>query len=235
MTSPVGAPPGKPAYPEDNDKTIRDWAGLPLIGDQNAIDTLNLIKNQLFGDADKVWALGKTWSAYTTLGSEIYTIQEATNNLASDWTGDAKTQFDTFNGNVLTVLGKDQGVMTQMGVALATCAGQVYTTYANAINDMKDCANALVKAAAGAGLSWIPVVGEVLDVAVVDELWNALNSFVTGVETLISQSIAQYGQYKQSAMSFIGQADLFSAIAAPGSKMGSSEFWTPTSPIPGKG
>ena len=233
MTNPGGgSPPSKPAYPDDHDKTIRQYAGLPMIGDQDAINMLNTIKNELFGNADKVYTLGKTWENYLALGTQAYNIQAATNNLSSDWSGDAKTQFDTFNSGVLSTLNKDDAVIKAIGNTLSACASQVYTTYANAIKEMADCVNSLAKAGLAVGFSWVPWVGEALDAGAVAYLWNALDAFVKGVEGLIADSITQIGQLKVNGTNFVGQAELFAAIAAPGDKMGITDDWTPSGGYP---
>lgn len=73
-------PPAEPIYPQDNGNTVRQWAN--YLNYQSAIDTLNEIKNDLFGNADQVDSLAYGWAQNQVMNNDQTNIQAATNNLA---------------------------------------------------------------------------------------------------------------------------------------------------------
>lgn len=218
-------PRQKAQYSEANDQIIRQWASYPLIGDQDAIKALDTIKNAVFGNADKVDALAYSWSQCQVMNDTYSSIQQANNSLSGNWQGPAKQQYDTFASGVQGVAKGNQSAMGGIGNTLGNCVAQVYQTYGNCIGAMASCAGTLTKIAVEAGLSFIPVVGEILDADAIRQLIGVLGDFVSSVDSLIGQSVAQIGSYKQNGVLFQTSASAFLAPAAPGQRIGDPHSW----------
>lgn len=218
-------PRRKVQYPQDNDQLIRQWASYPLIGDQEAIKTLDTIRNLVFGNADEVDKLAYFWSQCQVMNDTYTSIQQANNSLSGNWQGPAKQQYDTFASGVQGVAKGNQSAMGSMGNTLGNCVAQVYQTYGNCISAMASCAGTITKITVEAGLSFIPVVGQILDADAIHSLIDVLGNFVSSVDSLIGQSVAQIGSYKQNGVLFQTASSAFLAPAAPGQRIGDPGSW----------
>lgn len=216
-------PPTKPHYPKDSDATVRQWAS--YLNYQSAIDTLDEIKDELFGNADQVDSLAYQWAQNQVMNNDQTNIQTATNNLAGNWQGPAYEQYTTFTSAVTSTLGQNQQAMGSIGNTLGNCVSIVYQTYASAINFIGSCAGALAPLAVEA--PWLAVPGvDIVDAGVMyQQASNALGQFVTNVSTLIGGAVTQIGQYKQDGVMFASASNSYKAPAAPGQLMGDPAKW----------
>ena len=217
-------------YPVDNDKVVRHWAQMPFIGDDDAVSTLNRIRDELFGNADLVYALAEQWVSSTVMATGKQIITTATTNLAGYWQGPAAESFNTWvglnGGGVLSVFESNGAAMNDIGTTLGNCAAEVYNTYGNAINAIGQCAGALAGIVSDLALTPLPIIGEIADVDAIDSMSNALDTFVSAVAGFVADATKQIGTYKTQGVTLTGVANnSFTAVPPPGTLLGDPGKW----------
>lgn len=222
-------------YPADNDKLVRHWAQMPFIGNDDAVSTLNRIRDEWFGNADLVHALAEQWASDPVMSSGKQTITIATTNLAGYWQGPAAESFNTWVGlngaGVLSVFESNGAAMTDIGTTLGNCAAEVYNTYGSAISAIGQCAGALSGIVTDLALTPLPVIGEIADIDAVDSISNALDTFVNAVAGFIADAVKQIGAYKAQGVTLTAAANNgFTAVPPPGTLLGEPDKWSMESP-----
>ena len=217
-------------YPVDNDKLVRHWAQMPFIGNDDAVSTLNQIRDEMFGNADLVYALAEQWVSNTVMSSGKQSITTATTNLAGYWQGPAADSFNTWVGlngvGVLSVFESNGGAMTDIGTTLGNCAAEVYNTYGNAINAIGQCAGALTGIVTDLVLTPVPIIGEIADADAIDKISSALDTFVSAVAGFVADAVQQIGIYKEQGLMLTGAANNgFTAVPSPGTLLGDPGKW----------
>ncbi|MGW4527570.1 hypothetical protein [Amycolatopsis sp. NPDC004378] len=217
-------------YPVDNDKLVRNWAQMWFIGNDDAVSTLDRIRDEMFGNADQVYALAEQWVANPVMSADKQSITTATVNLAGYWQGPAAESFNTWvgsnGGGVLSVFESNGSAMTDIGTTLGNCAAAVYETYGNAINAIGQCAGALAGIATDLMLTPVPIIGEIADADAVDKVSSALDTFVTAVAGFVADAVKQIGVYKAQGVTVTAAANNgFTAVPPPGTLLGDPDKW----------
>lgn len=225
MASPV--PLAKAPYPEDADHKIRTAAGL-VFYDAPA-QTLDLIKTQLFGSADRAESKAQGWATSTVMSDSRTEIQTAKDNLSAYWEGGAFNSFNSYASSVVGILDGDQSTMGNVSSVLGNCIATVYQTYASAISFIGKCLADLFSAGAWVAValatSEIPVVDVLTGAAALNKLIDVLTSFVKNVTDLLSSATGQIGQYRAQGLSFQRYGSEFKVPEQPGGSMGDVGGW----------
>ncbi|GAA0651346.1 hypothetical protein GCM10010174_88870 [Kutzneria viridogrisea] len=215
-------------YPQDADNVIRPIARLAF--KTEVISLLDLIRDQLFGDADKVAAMAHQWAQNTAISDTRTELQTVKDVLGSYWQGAAYTQFNSYTTNIITTLDANQTVMANFATTLGNCAQVVQATYASAIKFIGQCAGALINLGGLTASLFIPGVDLITTPVLVVKAMDKLEDFVKNVTTLIADAYNQIGTYRSSGISFAANATAFKvpeAIAgsATGSVIGNARDW----------
>lgn len=217
-------------YPVENDKLIRKWAQDWRIDNDDAVSTLNRIRDELFGSADQVHALAEQWATNTVMSSGKQSITTATTNLAGYWQGPAAESFNVWvgsnGGGVLSVFESNSAAMTDVGTTLGNCAAEVYNTYGNAIDAIGQCAGALAGLVTDLAFAAVPGLDLIAGIDVVDKVSDALDTFVTAVGGFIAEAVKQIGAYKAQGVTVTAAANNgFTAVPPPGTLLGVPDKW----------
>jgi uncharacterized protein YukE len=215
----------KPPYPEENDRTIREFADLPVIGHEGAIEKLNTIKNDLFGHAEKVLTLANSWATSTILSNSVTNLSAATDSLTPFWKGRAGEAFTNFSRTMIVATREDQASMQAMGKTLANCANQVYASYGKAIEVIGTYAGKVSSLLTKLGLSAIPGAGVILLPSAINDAVGLLDTFVSEVAGLISHGVTQIGQYKENGVGFNAAVNQFRGFEAPNDVVYNPQEW----------
>lgn len=202
---------GKPPYPQDADEKIRRAAKIVFY--DAPIQTLDMIKTQLFGSSEKAEQIANDWGQNTVMNDSKTEINTAKDNLAAYWEGPAYNAFNSYAGNAVGVMDKDLATMGTIATTLGQSVATVYQTYASAITFIGNCAADLGKAGIyvllAAGTIEIPILGEIDAALAAKQVLDALQSFVKNVTALISSATTQIGQYKSQGISFANLGQQF--------------------------
>ncbi len=220
--NPIPSVPSIP-YPEDADRKIREAAN--KYNHPDVIQTLDKMKNELFGNAERVNALAQAWASNPSVGDSQLAIQTATENLAGYWSGPAFSQFSAYSTDVTGALGSDQSAMASMGTALGGCVSIVYNTYAAVIRLIGNTAADIVNAGVSIGVSLIPGIGEFELSNAIQAITDLLTNFVRNCTELLSSAVEQFGQYKDAAVGFRASAAGFKQLTPLPDQIGNPGSW----------
>lgn len=228
MSGPLNADLARVPYPERADQEIRKAASF-VPWDLGVVRTLDMIKNELFGDAEKAEQLARQWAQCTVMANSREEIQNAKTNLAGLWEGPAYQQFDQYAGSVVLTLNNDHAAVTEVGKTLGDIVQVVYDTYADAIRFVGNCA-ADLGGLGGYGLlavstAAVPGVDIVTAGVFLTKLIDTLSGFVKNVDDLVSASVSKVGNYKSSATSLQASANSFQMPSRPGGEVAHSASW----------
>jgi hypothetical protein len=227
MAAPVTSLPAKAPYPEDADRKIR--AAARLVFYDAPVQTLDLIKTQLFGSADRAEWKAQDWATSTVMSASRKEIQGAKDNLAAYWEGGAFNAFNSYASSVVGILDGNQSTMGNMSSVLGNCIVTVYQTYASAISLIGKCFADLCNVGGWVAIALateeIPVVDVLTDAAALNKLIDALTSFVKNVTDLLSSATGQIGQYRAQGLSFQRYGSEFKIPESPGTAVGDVGGW----------
>ncbi|MGP4015715.1 hypothetical protein [Saccharopolyspora sp. 5N708] len=220
----------KAPYPMGADQQIRQAAAL-LPWDLGVIRTLDMIRTQLFGDAEKAQRFAQEWAQCAVMADSREEIQNAKNNLAGLWEGAAFQQFDQYSGSVVVALNTNHAAVTAIGRTVGEFVQIVYDNYAAAIKFMGDCAADLAGLMGYGGLAvltvYVPGVDLVTLGVFLTKLVDTLSAFVKNVNNLIVDAVSKVGTYKTSATSLLASANSFQVPSIPGGEVGHTSSWVP--------
>jgi uncharacterized protein YukE len=220
--------PAKAPYPEKADHEIRTAASfIPF--DLGVVKTLDMIKTELFGNAEKAEHLSSEWTQCKDMSDSREEIQNAKNNLAGRWEGAAFEQFDQYSGSVVLALNNNHTALGNIGKTVGEFVQIVFDTYAAALKFMGSCAADLGGLTGYGGLAaataLIPGVDLVSAGVFLGKLVDTLQSFVKNVNDLVTNAVSQVGQYKTSATSLQASANSFQVPSIPGGEVGHTSSW----------
>lgn len=228
MSGPLKADLAKAPYPEHADQEVRKAASF-VPWDLGVVRTLDMVKNELFGNAEKAEQLARQWAECTVMADSREDIQNAKTNLAGLWEGPAYQQFDQYTGSVVLTLNNDHATVTEVGKTLGDIVQVVYETYADAIRFVGNCAADLAGLGGygvlAASTVAVPGVDLVTAGVFLTKLIDTLSAFVKNVDELVSASVSKVGTYKSSATSLQASANSFQAPSSPGGEVAHSASW----------
>ncbi|QUQ65291.1 WXG100 family type VII secretion target [Kutzneria sp. CA-103260] len=215
-------------YPNDADQIIRMASELVFYTDP--LHLLDLIRDRLFGDADKVVEMAHRWAENTVIPQTKVGLQTTKDVLGSYWQGPAYTQFNAYVGNVIGNLDANQAVMTNIATTLGNCAQVVQSTYASAIKLIGQCAGDLLNLGVLGASLFVPGVDLITGPALLLKAMDKLDDFVKNVATLLADAGNQIASYRSSGISFAANANAFK-VPEPigdsnsGAVIGSANDW----------
>jgi hypothetical protein len=212
--------PTKAPYPEDSDKIVRENAQLYH---PEAIGTLDAIRNQLFGNSDKVYDFALAWGTNKVMSNDRTEIQAATNNLAGYWSGRACDQYNTFASAATGVMATNQQQIGYICNTLGDCVALVYDTYASGIKLVGHTAQSIASCALGAVLAPVPGVGEAAMIVIVIRL---LSDFMGNFTDLFAEAETTMGGYAKEGAYFVGYASSYAAPAGGTNVLDQTDGWT---------
>jgi hypothetical protein len=196
-----------PQYPDPADEIIRHAAG--LVNQGNPLIVLDLIRDKLLGDADKVAELGRQWAANTVMQDTRTDLQTTRDVLGSYWQGPAYAQFDKYAANLVGNLDTNQTVIGNFGATLGKCGETVMSAYSNAVKLIAQTAADLLNIGALAGTLLVPGLDLITGPALLLKVIDKLSDFVKGFANLIAESMNQIASYHSSGISFAFNANNF--------------------------
>ena len=198
-------------YPADSDAKVRRAA--ELIEYEAAIKALDMIKNELLGNAERANEIAHLWGENTTMNDAKGDLNSMKYTLASYWKGPAFNAFNAYTIDAVGIMDKDLAVMGTMATTLGSTVSTVFDTYAKAITFIGNCAAALANLGAALTIAFataeVPGVNVLTSAAVLNKVSDTLAAFVKEVVTLIAGATTQIGQYKSQGISFANQATQF--------------------------
>lgn len=222
----------KMPYPEQADQQIRVYANAvpPYISNagKQAIRMLDLIKNETFGNADKVELLANEWAQCNVMSDSAREFQDATNNLVGYWEGPASQQYIQYSGSATATMNANQAAMHGVATTLANCVKTVYDTYSLALQYIGNCAGDIVGLGGYGVLAAIPGVDIVSIPALIIKVVDTLSNFVKNVTSLVSGAVSQIGSYQSGDTSFLASGNSFRAPNEPGGELGHTNSWVVT-------
>jgi len=196
-----------PQYPDPSDEIIRHVAG--LVGQRNPLVLLDLIRDKLLGDADKVAELGRQWAACRALPETRTALQTTRDVLGSYWQGPAYTQFGRYTDNLVGDLDANQSLMNGFATTLGDCAKTVMGSYSDAVNLIGQTAADLLSLGVEAGLLLVPGVDLIAGPDVLLKVIDKLDEFVKNVVALFAKGLDDIATYMASGISFTVNANNF--------------------------
>jgi uncharacterized protein YukE len=216
-----------PHYPDQADEVIRNLA--TLVGNGSALALLDLIRDKLLGDSDKVDELAKQWAGNTVMQDTRRNLQATTDVLGSYWQGPAYQQFDKYAGNLLANLDANQSVMTSFAAVLTKCAEKVMSTYSDAVKLIWQAANDLLILGAMSGLVFVPYVDLITGPVLIVKALDKLDEFVKSVGDLVANAMNTIASYRSEAVTFVSNATNFRVPeplgAGTGAGLGNANEW----------
>lgn len=206
MTHPQVTHRPKAEWPEAQAAQVHTNA--TAVGHDDALNVWHLIRDQLFGNVDKMEDLAETWGHNKTMTASKANIDDALADLAGYWEGGGFNSYRTYSGNIANLLATNERVMNDISDVMAECIKLVYETYGDAIDLISKCAHALAEF----GLEHLfPVAGQVVKV------WRTLNDFVRAWNELFAESLRKMGQLTKGGVALKRLAADFEGLTKPGS------------------
>jgi hypothetical protein len=178
-----------------------------MVGHDEAIEVVTKIRDELFGNADKMDTLATKWGQDKTMIKSKDDIDDALERLSGYWQGGG---FDSFSRYSLKTSGKiadNESQMNGISDVMANCVGHVYNTYGMAIRLLSTCAHDLNSL----GIEHLaPVVGQLAKVL------NTLNDFVKAWYDLLADAVDYMGQLMKEKASLGKYASDFVEVKEPG-------------------
>jgi hypothetical protein len=204
-----------PPWPGDSESTVLEYIEkVKYTFDQapKALEKLNMLKNDVLGNAAKAEQYAADWSALqqTLVNEPVNDITVMRGGLDAYWTGNAKDAFSDYTIATLGTMNKNSSVFQGMANALGGCTKIVYSTYAEGVGIIGKLASDLVGTAGDKKLELIA---------------DLLQAFINTITSLISKSLDIIGQYKKEGVSFRSQADGMQAIAPPHPAVNQLDNW----------
>jgi hypothetical protein len=190
-----------------------------LIGHDKAINTVEIIRDQLFGNADKMEDLATIWGHDKTMTTSRDEIDVALENVDAYWQGGGFEAFSRYSLSTSTKFTTNESKMNDIAEVLGECVKIVYNTYSYAIELIGDCANALHELSPA---DFIPGAGQAL------KIWNALNDFVKAWNDLYAKSVREMGNLITGKLKLSQLANDFEDLRAPGDGAGDPDRWKVT-------
>ncbi|WP_329068624.1 hypothetical protein [Amycolatopsis sp. NBC_01480] len=210
-------------YPSDSDKKIREVA--EKVNHPDVIQMLDNIKNNLFGNAEKIELIAQGWASNTSMVDSRTEIQHATEKLSGYWSGPAYNQYSAYAADVTGAFDTDQSAIAAMGTTLGNCVSIVYNTYAAIVRFIGNTAADLVNAAANVLITLIPGVGELEASNALQATIDILTGFIRNCTDLLSSAVEQFGQYKGTAIGFTASAAGFKQLTPLPDQIGNPGSW----------
>ncbi|TDP97044.1 hypothetical protein [Labedaea rhizosphaerae] len=211
----------KAPWPTDNAGKVHDAA--TKHHHQGALDMLKLIRNDLFGDADRCEELAVWWGESYYMTSCRDSVNESRENLIAYWQGGAFDSYSTYAINTTATFDRNEGALNEIAGVMTNCVGIVYDTYKMAIKFIGDCAHDL--ADAGIGLGEAIIFGPLAPAKAGIEVMKALNNFVHNVNNLIADAVQQMGQYRENGIFLARQANDFAGIRPVAEPVHDPSMW----------
>lgn len=178
------------------------------VGHDDALNVWHLIRDQLFGNADKMHDLADTWGRNKTMTSSKADIDDALEELSGYWEGGGFNSYRTYSGNIATLFATNERIMNDIADVMGECIEVVYDTYGDAVDLISKCANSLAEL----GIEHLfPGVGQAVKV------WSTLNDFVQAWAELYAQSLRRMGQLMKSEVTLEKLGSDFEGLTKPGS------------------
>ncbi|MFE6614672.1 hypothetical protein [Amycolatopsis sp. NPDC057786] len=192
---------------------------------KGALDTLFMIRDLLFGNADRMEELAVWWGqAWYMVDSET-AIDDSRNNLAAYWQGGGYDSYNTYAINATKRISRNEGVFNEIAGTMESCIDIVYETYGDAIAFISECANQIAEASANFLEDLINPFGEAGNVI------RLLNGFVQNVSDLVEASVRKMGDLRQMGVFLARQANDFSDVKEMAEAAGNPELWG-VKPVP---
>jgi hypothetical protein len=180
---------GKAIFPEGQASRVEGKA--ITARHQEALDWLSIIRDQTFGNAERMEQLATDWGLSPAMTEPAEQISAAKTNLSAYWSGSAYNAFSGYASDTATKLGGNDGIMNDISGVLAQTVTTIYKTYSDAIKLISDTAIKL------------------LDISKVDDITKELNSFVNNVVKLFADAMTTAGQYRATGITLAVKADSF--------------------------
>lgn len=208
----------KPAYPQQADKKIREWAGKPLMPDDiahEAIKTLDKIQHYLFGDADKVQETARDWANDTTITQVAGKLDNTDRDVSSYWEGPAASAYKSYSHQLQNTISSNDKVFDTLGNSLQKCAGKVQDTYKILISFIGKIAGKLSRIAVDVPLLLVPGLDILQLSSMVDDAKSVLEEFITGAAKAINSAIDVIKGYNNEITRMITEAGNFELPPEP--------------------
>ncbi|QUG99466.1 hypothetical protein HUO13_00415 [Saccharopolyspora erythraea] len=172
----------KPEWPEENASTVSKYAN--RFDHEGALGTLDMIRDELFGDSETMEALARQWGSDNTMTDSGLEIQRSSNELAGYWQGGGYDAYTKHEFAVRGLFGNNETQMNGISDVMLDCVELIYGTYADALRFISSCAHDLVSFSLA---DLIPGAGTVVKII------QVLNDFVKNVSDLVAAAIEKMG------------------------------------------
>ncbi|KZB79394.1 hypothetical protein [Amycolatopsis regifaucium] len=213
----------KAEWPENSAKKVQEAA--EEHEHKGALDTLFMIRDLLFGNADRMEELAVWWGqAWYMVDSET-AIDDSRNNLAAYWQGGGYDSYNTYAINATKRISRNEGVFNEIAGTMESCIDIVYETYADAIKFISECANQIADATSNFLEDLINPFGEAGNII------RVLNGFVQAISDLVEDSVRKMGDLRQMGVFLARQANDFSDVKKMAEPAGNADLWA-VKPVP---
>ncbi|MEV6912531.1 hypothetical protein [Amycolatopsis sp. NPDC051071] len=213
----------KAEWPENNANKVQEKA--EKYKHKGALETLAMIRDGLFGNADRMEELARWWGAAPYMVDSENAIDESRNNLAAYWQGGGYDSYNTYAINATKRISRNEGVFNEIAGTMESCIDIVYETYADAIGFISECASQLVEATTNFIEDWFNPPAEAANMV------RALNGFVQAVSDLIEASVRKMGDLRQMGVFLARQANDFADVKKMAEPAGNPALWA-VKPVP---
>lgn len=189
----------KPQYRDDWDHTVRSTA--QKVNHQSALQWLDEIKNDFFGNSDKVLHTASSIAGNKTLGTLGQDVDGATATLSGYWEGGAANAYKSYAGNVSGVLKGNQAQVANIANGLGACVSVIYELYAQGIKLIGHTANDITTFALQAGIE-IGGGGPIGALWAAKQLIGLLNGFVNSAVDLLASGVSAVGRDAATGINF---------------------------------
>lgn len=206
MTQPSVKHRNKAEWP--GDAATKVLGDAMMVSHDAAIQTWYLIRDQLFGNANKMEDLANIWGRDKTMTTSKAEIDTALQNLSGYWQGGGFSAYRTYSTDTSAKFSENERIMNDISGIMSDCIDLVYSTYGDAIELISTCAHELAEF----GLeNLVPVGGQLVKV------WNVLNDFVKAWADLYAKSVRKMGQLIKGKVTLYKLANDFHGLTVPGS------------------
>ncbi|MEU3623158.1 hypothetical protein BS329_31845 [Amycolatopsis coloradensis] len=213
----------KAEWPENSANKVQEKA--EKYKHKGALSTLAMIRDGLFGNADRMEELAVWWGQAPYMVDSENAIDDSRNNLAAYWQGGGYDSYNTYAINATKRISRNEGVFNEIASTMESCIDIVYETYADAIGFISECANQLVEAATNLIEDWFNPPGEAANMI------RVLNGFVQAVSDLIEASVRKMGDLRQMGVFLSRQANDFADVMKLAEPAGNPDLWA-VKPVP---
>jgi hypothetical protein len=190
---------------------------------QEALDTLAMIRNELFGDADRAEELATWWGENPAMTNSKAEIEASRENLAAYWQGGGYDSYNTYAINTSGRFATNEGVLNDVAGSMQGCVGIVYDTYKDAIDFISSCAHDLVNAELS--IVEAAILGPLGLLKAATEIMGLLNDFVKNVADLVAKAVAKMGELREQGIFLSRQANDFMTVPDTAAPIEDPDMW----------